>query len=109
VITGQSVRARLRGRERNGQRPASNPAPQNMDHDDAGNTRELYSNHFRIGFNVAEFLLDFGRNFDGDERFYQRVITAPIHAKELSRLLHESVRSYEQKFGLIAGDDEVNE
>jgi uncharacterized protein DUF3467 len=80
-----------------------------MDQDDAGESRESYSNHFRIGFNVAEFVLDFGRIFDGDERFHQRIITAPLHAKELSRLLGESVRSYEEKFGFIAGDDEVNE
>jgi hypothetical protein len=80
-----------------------------MDQDDAGESRELYSNHFRIGFNVAEFVLDFGRNFDGDEHFYQRIITAPMHAKELSRLLGESVRSYEEKFGVIEGDYEVNE
>jgi hypothetical protein len=85
------------------------PPAATMDHDDAGQTPELYSNHFRVGFNVAEFVLDFGRNFDGDDRFYQRVITAPVHAKELSRLLHESVRSYEERFGLIAGDEEVSE
>jgi hypothetical protein len=80
-----------------------------MDQDDAGDSRELYSNHFRVGFNAAEFLLDFGRDFEGDERFYQRIITAPMHAKELSRLLKNSVRSYEEKFGLIPGDDEVTE
>ena len=80
-----------------------------MNHEDAGETRELYSNHFRIGFNVAEFLVDFGRNFDGDERFYQRIITAPVHARELSRLLGEALQSYESKFGLITGDSEVKE
>jgi hypothetical protein len=80
-----------------------------MDQEDARETRELYSNHFRIGFNVAEFVVDFGRNFDGEERYYQRIITAPIHAKELSRLLQESLRSYEEKFGFIAGDGEVSE
>jgi hypothetical protein len=83
--------------------------PPMMEQDEAENSREIYSNHFRVGFNAAEFLLDFGREFDGDERFYQRIITAPTHAKELSRLLKDSVRSYEEKFGLIPGDDEVTE
>lgn len=80
-----------------------------MDQQDAGEIRELYSNHFRIGFNGAEFVVDFGRNFDGEEHFYQRIITAPVHAKALWRLLQQSLRSYEEKFGLIAGDEEVNE
>jgi len=80
-----------------------------MDHQNAGETRELYSNHFRIGFNATEFVVDFGRNFDGEEHFYQRIITGPIHAKALSRLLRESLRSYEEKFGFIDGVDEVNE
>jgi Protein of unknown function (DUF3467) len=80
-----------------------------MDQDDVGHSREIYSNHFRIGFNAAEFLLDFGRNFEGDERFYERIITAPLYAKELSRLLKESVRSYEERYGTITGDDEVKE
>lgn len=80
-----------------------------MDQQDEAETRELYSNHFRIGFNGAEFVVDFGRNFDGEEHFYQRIITSPIHAKALLHLLRESLRSYEEKFGFIAGDEEVNE
>jgi hypothetical protein len=65
--------------------------------------RELYSNYFKVGFNAAEFLIDFGHHFEGsEERFYQRIITGPMHAKALSRLLDHSVRSYEEKFGPIA-------
>jgi hypothetical protein len=80
-----------------------------MDRDDAEATRELYSNHFRIGFNIAEFVVDFGRNFDGEECFYQRIITAPIHAKELSQLLRDSLNSYEEKFGSIVRDEDLSE
>lgn len=75
-----------------------------MDSDDEiGHPRELYSNYFRIGFNAAEFLLDFGRRFEDTEaRLLERVIVGPAHAKELSRLLESSVQKYEAKFGPIA-------
>ena len=46
--------------------------------EDLEEIRELYANHFRIAFNVADFVVDFGRNFDGEAFFYQRIITAPI-------------------------------
>jgi uncharacterized protein DUF3467 len=75
-----------------------------MDRDyENGFPSELYSNFFKVGFNSAEFLLDFGRHFeDSEARLYQRVILGPAHAKELSRLLERSVQSYEAKFGPVA-------
>jgi hypothetical protein len=77
-----------------------------MERDQEETYRELYSNLFRVGFNVAEFLLDFGRQFeDSGERFYQRIITSPAHAKALSHLLDSSVRSYEEKYGPTAEDE----
>jgi hypothetical protein len=81
-----------------------------MEQDDgSGEGRELYANYFRVGYNSAEFLLDFGRHFEGGkERIYQRIITGPLHARELSKLLAESLQSYEAKFGTIR-DGEVNE
>jgi len=76
-----------------------------MDIDHEDDARELYSNFFKVGFNAAEFLVDFGRQFEGaQEHIYQRIITSPVHAKALSRLLEKSVRGYEEKFGLIAED-----
>jgi hypothetical protein len=70
--------------------------------EDSGQVRELYANLFRIGFNAAEFLLDAGRHFeDTDDRYYHRIITGPLHARELSRLLDESLRNYEETFGPI--------
>lgn len=79
---------------------------------DAGNEegRELYANYFRVGFNSAEFLLDFGRHFEGGpDYFYQRIITAPLHAKELSALLAQSLFSYEERFGTIRESDQEDE
>jgi hypothetical protein len=71
-----------------------------------GSDRELYSNYFRVGFNSVEFLLDFGRQFeDREARLYQRIITAPAHAKEISLLLAQAVRNFETKFGSIRSED----
>lgn len=77
-----------------------------MEQDAEGNrVRELYANYFQIGYNSAEFLLDFGRHFeDSEPRIYERIIMSPMHAKMLSRLLAESVSQHEAKFGPIAGD-----
>ena len=74
-----------------------------MEHDlDDNGVVELYSNLFQVGHNPTEFLVDFGRQFEGaDSRFYARVITTPTHAKLLLRLLEESIRVYENKFGAI--------
>jgi len=84
-----------------------------MELDAGGESREFYANYFRVGFNSAEFLLDFGRHFEGSEdRFYMRIIAAPLHAKELSALLLQTLRSYEDKFGAIREpgvEDEVKE
>jgi hypothetical protein len=75
----------------------------NASHDDE--IRELYANYFQVGYNAAEFLLDFGRCFENcEEQFYQRIITNPSSAKTLSRLLRESIDGYETTFGVIRED-----
>jgi hypothetical protein len=67
--------------------------------------RELYSNSFRVGFNPSEFLLDFGRQFEGAQaQYYWRIILVPARAKALLHLLGGSVRDYERKFGGITED-----
>lgn len=69
--------------------------------------RELYANYFRVGFNAAEVLIDFGRHFEDEEaRFYQRIITNPSSAKTLLRLLRESIDGYEEKFDTIREEEE---
>jgi hypothetical protein len=64
--------------------------------------RGIYANSFRIGYGAAEFLLDFGRQFEGAEaEYYQRIITSPVYARELTQLLAKSLLEYEQKYGAI--------
>ncbi len=75
-----------------------------LDHEDGG-VEEHYCNFFKVGFNAAEFLVDFGRQFEGaEERFFLRIITSPIHAKALAQLLDVSVREYEERFGSLPTD-----
>ena len=69
-----------------------------------------YVNHFRIGWNAQEFLLDFGQLAQGTEddegRYALRLVVVPATAKRLLALLEESVRGYEDTFGIISSPDE---
>lgn len=63
-----------------------------------------YANHFEVGFNAFEFLLDFGQDYggapDSPERL-ARVVTAPAYAKVFSRLLARSVGDWEAAYGAL--------
>jgi hypothetical protein len=74
---------------------------------ETGEFQELYANVFKVGFNVAEFLVDFGRGFaDTEARFHLRLITTPTDAKRLLALLARSIQDYEQEFGVLPEDPE---
>jgi hypothetical protein len=62
-----------------------------------------YANYFQIGHNAFEFLLDFGQLYaDGKgEQIHTRIVTSPSYAKELLKVLGESVEQYEKNFGPI--------
>ena len=62
-----------------------------------------YANYFQIGHNAFEFLLDFGQLYsDGkQEQIHTRIVTSPSYAKELLKVLGESVEQYELNFGPI--------
>lgn len=62
-----------------------------------------YANHFRVGHNAFEFVIDFGQFYkDHDsERFHTRVIVNPAYAKQLLTTLAGSIDDYEQLFGVI--------
>lgn len=79
-----------------------------VDDEHEDHPQELYANSFRVGFNPSEFLLDFGRQFEGAEaRYYARIIMVPARAKALLELLGGSVRDYEEKFGRIAEETDT--
>jgi len=70
-----------------------------------------YSNHFQIGHNEYEFVLDFGQLFsDGrTERMHTRIVTTPWQARELLVVLSRSVAQYEESFGSIVRDSTSDE
>lgn len=66
-------------------------------------TEALYANYFKVGHNAFEFVLAFGQLYteSNDVKFFTRIITNPISAKNLVEVLEKSVTQYEQKHGVI--------
>jgi hypothetical protein len=69
----------------------------------------VYVNFANIIHNPAEFILDFGRVVPGrtDVRVLSRVLTSPVHAKQLLSALAQNVALYEKTFGSIRTDFEA--
>jgi len=68
----------------------------------------VYVNFANIIHNPAEFVLDFGRAVPGrnDVRVLSRVLTTPVHAKQLLNALAQNIALYEKTFGPIRTDFE---
>lgn len=66
----------------------------------------VYVNFANIIHNPAEFVLDFGRVVPGRTvvRVLSRVLTSPVHAKQLLNALAQNVALYEKTFGTIRTD-----
>lgn len=69
----------------------------------------VYINFANIIHNPAEFVFDFGRLVPGrpEVRVLSRVITTPIHAKQLLDALAQNIAVYEKNFGAIRTDFEA--
>jgi hypothetical protein len=62
-----------------------------------------YANYFLLGHNALEFVMDFGQMYTGKrERIHSRIVVSPPYAKELLRMLGESICNYEKEFGEIS-------
>ena len=64
----------------------------------------VYANHFEVGFNAFEFLLDFAQEYysvEGMPLAHTRIVTAPAYAKVFRSLLDRSIVEYEAAFGTI--------
>ena len=64
----------------------------------------VYANHFEVGYNAFEFLLDFAQDYYGPEGMvaaHTRIVTAPAYAKVFRGLLDRSIVEYEAAFGPI--------
>jgi hypothetical protein len=67
-----------------------------------------YFNFANIIHNGAEFVIDFGRVVPGrnDVRILTRILTTPVHAKQLLNALAHNIAIYEKTFGTIRTDFE---
>lgn len=56
-----------------------------------------YANHFRIGHNASEFMIEFAQRYEGSGKaqLVARLAVTPQAASELHRLLGDSLREYE--------------
>ena len=63
----------------------------------------VYANLVNIIHNPAEFIFDFARAVPGrnDVRILSRILTTPVHAKQLLNALAQNVSLYEKSFGPI--------
>lgn len=61
-----------------------------------------YANHFEVGYNAFEFLIDFAQDEGGDDTGplrHTRIITNPKSARVLLDLLQRSIEQYDRRFG----------
>jgi hypothetical protein len=69
----------------------------------------VYVNFGSIVHNRSEFILDLGRIVPGrpEVKILTRILTTPLHAKQLCRALTQNIEQYEKSFGEIAGVDDA--
>jgi hypothetical protein len=82
-----------------------------MDNEDkdlrqAGFPEGRYTNSFQVGHSAFEFVLDFGqsRHESKETQFHSRIITGPVFAKALADTLGQSIKQYEETFGMIPSE-----
>ena len=57
-----------------------------------------YANHFEVGFNSYEFVIDCGQVYPpSPERIHTRIITSPAMARSLKELLDRSLEDYRRE------------
>jgi hypothetical protein len=70
-----------------------------------GEEREgRYANHFHIGHNAFEVVLQFGQFYEGDKQsvMHTKIVTCPAYAETLLELLSRTLKQYESSFGPIS-------
>jgi hypothetical protein len=65
-----------------------------------------YANHFRVGSNAYEFVIEFGQEYPPEAaRIHTRIVTSPSLARNLSETLERSLRDHQGRFGLLKEDE----
>jgi len=77
---------------------------------EVGDLEGTYSNLAIISHSTAEFIFDFTRLLPGTPKakVHARVIMTPQHAKLLLNALGENIRKFEQTFGEIKAEGNMN-
>lgn len=67
------------------------------------NIEGRYANHFDIGHNAFEFVIDCGQYFPENKEVacHTRIITSPVYAAALLQVLTDGIRRYREKYGEI--------
>ena len=70
----------------------------------SGMLEARYANHFRVGHNAIEVVLEFAQFYAGDRTAvtHTKIVTSPAYAKALLRVLQNFVEEYERAYGPIA-------
>ena len=79
---------------------AQNPVGEN-----SGEPKEgRYANHFHIGHNAFEVILDFGQFNEGNYQpwMHTRIVTSPAYALSFLQLMGSALEQYESSFGAIS-------
>lgn len=71
-----------------------------------GRLEGRYANSFAVGYNGCEFVIDCGQSYSENEppEFYTRIVTGPVYAKALLKLLTDSIATYESTYGSISDE-----
>lgn len=66
-----------------------------------------YVDYFEVGHNFVAFYLDCGQVGQMDEKtaVHSRIITSPVGAKRLARVLERALHEYARRFGTIRDED----
>ncbi len=69
----------------------------------------VYVNFGSVAHNRSEFILDLGRIVPGktEVKILTRILTTPLHAKQLCRALTQNIEQYEKIYGEIQGVDDA--
>ncbi|HEY6352733.1 MAG TPA: DUF3467 domain-containing protein [Candidatus Angelobacter sp.] len=70
--------------------------------DDLDESREgRYANHFYVGHNAFEVILQFGQFYEGNSKpvMHTKIVTSPAYAEIFLQLLSRSITEYKSTFG----------
>jgi hypothetical protein len=63
-----------------------------------------YANHFNIGYNAFEVVLEFGQFYEDNDQplVHTRIVTSAAYARSFLELMSGAIEQYESTFGTIS-------